>query len=219
MRKTIKVAFISDTHGQHRSLNIPEADVLIHGGDFTKMDRMDEYIDFNDWWKSLPHKYKLLIPGNHDSMIQRHPKQARLHMEDVIIVQDLCAVLPNGLRVFGTPWVPTFGDWAFMLPANSEAMWEKREKIFDCDILVCHGPAYGILDKTTRGDNAGCKLLLQKIREIKPQVFLCGHIHEGNGEEFVDDTRCINGAVLDERYQLVNEPKVFEIEIGEDDEE
>lgn len=53
----------------------------------------------------------------------------------------------------------------------------------DTDILVTHGPPFGVLDRTIQNCNAGCHYLLQKVMEIKPKYHLFGHIHEAYGRE------------------------------------
>lgn len=45
------------------------------------------------------------------------------------------------------------------------------------DVLVTHGPPFGILDKTINKVNAGCKGLLKFVEKINPQVHIFGHIH------------------------------------------
>lgn len=34
-KKSLKIVCISDTHGMHRKMKIPEGDVLVHAGDIT----------------------------------------------------------------------------------------------------------------------------------------------------------------------------------------
>ena len=34
-KKSLKIVCISDTHGKHRSLKVPDGDVLVHAGDIT----------------------------------------------------------------------------------------------------------------------------------------------------------------------------------------
>ena len=69
------------------------------------------------------------------------------------------------------------------------------------DILVCHQPPYGVLDKVGKeggapkkwqGKHAGSKAVLDYIKKYQPQYCLCGHIHEGNGEKKIGKTRVIN---------------------------
>jgi Icc-related predicted phosphoesterase len=72
--------------------------------------------------------------------------------------------------------------------------------------LVKHGPPLGILDRTTDQLNVGCENLLKKVKKIKPKYHLFGHIHEGYGILNTDKTTFINGSLLNEHYQLVNQP-------------
>lgn len=59
---------MSDTHSltTHIKFDIPDGDVFIHAGDFTKCGQRDEVMEFNNWIGSLPHKYKVVIAGNHE---------------------------------------------------------------------------------------------------------------------------------------------------------
>ena len=46
----VRIVCISDTHGQHTKLSVPDGDVLVHAGDFTAFgDRPKEVVDFNQW--------------------------------------------------------------------------------------------------------------------------------------------------------------------------
>lgn len=42
---------MSDTHSltTHIKFDIPEGDIFIHAGDFTKCGGLDEVVDFNNW--------------------------------------------------------------------------------------------------------------------------------------------------------------------------
>ena len=42
----MRILHISDTHGKHRELSLPEADVLVHSGDFTFAGAESEAYDF-----------------------------------------------------------------------------------------------------------------------------------------------------------------------------
>ena len=65
--KSIRLVLISDTHELHRELDVPDGDILIHCGDISMMSRSLAAIeDFDDWLGGLPHKVKLLVPGNHE---------------------------------------------------------------------------------------------------------------------------------------------------------
>ena len=45
---------------------MPDGDVLVHCGDLTKRGSRKELEPVAEWLKNLPHKKKIVIPGNHD---------------------------------------------------------------------------------------------------------------------------------------------------------
>merc|ERR1711934_1049790 len=45
----VTIACCSDTHGAHRDVRVPDADVLIHAGDFTRFGKIEDAQDFNIW--------------------------------------------------------------------------------------------------------------------------------------------------------------------------
>ena len=56
-----------------------------------------------------------------------------------------------------------------------------KEKIQPSDkvILVTHGPPYNTeLDYMPLYGSVGCRSITKAIKELKPHLFLCGHIHE-----------------------------------------
>jgi Icc-related predicted phosphoesterase len=77
------------------------------------------------------------------------------------------------------------------------------------DILITHGPPYGILDKTIQNHKAGCKDLLKKVMEVRPQFHIFGHIHESYGREIHEDITFINACSVNLGYRLVNSPQTF----------
>ena len=66
--KSHKIFAFSDTHGAHRELLVPEeADIIICAGDAVEDDlKGGEYDDFIDWVSSLPAKWKIFVPRNHE---------------------------------------------------------------------------------------------------------------------------------------------------------
>ena len=80
---------MADTHSltSHLKQDIPDGDVFIHAGDFTRCGSVSEVREFNNWISKvkshrvntsmklcintlvkcqLPHKYKIVIAGNHE---------------------------------------------------------------------------------------------------------------------------------------------------------
>lgn len=117
----------------------------------------------------------------------------------------------DGVNFWGSPITPTFFNWAFNRDRGRNILkhWEKIP--LDTDVLITHGPPYGILDYTMSKMNVGCEELLKKVKLIKPQYHLFGHIHEAYGVYNDESTTYMNGSILDEDYIIANEPILFEI--------
>ncbi|XP_076047163.1 UPF0046 protein T07D4.2 [Oratosquilla oratoria] len=64
----LRFVCMSDTHSltSHLQMEIPDGDVFIHAGDFTRCGNTAEVEEFNSWIGSLPHKHKIIIAGNHE---------------------------------------------------------------------------------------------------------------------------------------------------------
>lgn len=207
-----KFIFISDTHNQHRVMHIPDGDVLIHAGDFTTTGSEREVEEFNAWLGTLPHTYKIVVPGNHDLVFEDNPGLARAIMTnaDHVLIHEECMVY--GVKVFGSPWTPWFHDWAFNYkPVDAEKVWSAVPN--DTKVLVTHGPPFDRHDKVGRGlqQNVGCPKLRERVETVKPLVHVFGHIHEGHGSSLVDGTHFINASMLDMKYRPGNKAYVFNL--------
>ena len=221
----MKLTFISDTHNKHKLLtgDLPGGDILIHSGDISSMGYKHEIESFLTWFDKIDnYDTKVFIAGNHDWGFQTKPDQCRglltgyktvdyLEDEELVLYLDG----PNGdkpeenIRIYGTPWQPEFYNWAFNLPKNGPGLQSKWNMIPEnTDILITHGPAYGFLDDVEgrRGQHLGCELLAERIKEIKPKIHLCGHIHTGQGHYFDGHTHYFNASVLNERYIYTQSP-------------
>lgn len=182
----MKIWHISDTHCLHDQLICPEnIDIIIHSGDATNkrdpVQNLPEAISFLDWYSKIPVKYKIYVPGNHDTSVASRlvtPNQIK-DMGITYLEDD--EVIIEGYKIYGSPWVPTYGDWSFMT---------RRDKIYrkwlgipqDTDVLVTHGPPQGILDLSENRQNevelCGDKSLLKAVLNINPKLHCFGHIHD-----------------------------------------
>ncbi len=226
-----RITVISDTHTRHGLIpkeDLPGGDILIHAGDIMNSGyNKNDIHDFCHWFQSLKqYEDKVFIAGNHDRMFENHPKDVKEWVDkfgDIIYLQDDDLVLygdgPNGdmpennIRIYGSPWQPEFYSWAFNLPRNGIELAAKWEAIPDnTDILITHGPTYGVLD-TVKGrgwDWLGCELLTQRIAVVKPKIHICGHIHSGYGYYWDGYTHYFNASVLDEQYKYTQKPMTFD---------
>jgi Icc-related predicted phosphoesterase len=168
---SVRIVCLSDTHGLHRRLTLPQADILIHSGDFMVHGRStDEIDDFNAWLGSLPHKHKIVIAGNHDLLFEVRPTEARARIINAVYLEDTGVTL-EGLNFWGSPVTPVFGDWAFAADRGAAIRrhWDKIPD--DTDVLVTHGPPFGTLDKPDiLAPHFGCQELTKAVIRTKPRL-------------------------------------------------
>jgi len=218
--KKINVTLLSDTHTKERNVLVNGGDLILHSGDVMNSgyDWEDLY-EFLQWFSELPYKMKVFIPGNHDRFIENNPVDAwkminEFHDKGVrCLIDDFVDF--EGLKIYGSPWQPEFYNWAYNLPRNGKELEEKWNNIpDDTDILLTHGPAWGILDTVVnrRDVNLGCEMLAKRLETLKPLIHNCGHIHTGYGYVEKNGTHFFNSAILDERYRHNQKP--FDIEIN-----
>lgn len=220
----MKITFISDTHNKHQLITnyLPGGDLIIHAGDISSMGNIYEINQFCTWFNNLEHyNHAIFIAGNHDFGFQTKKDEVNEILssyKNIDYLQDnfieLGDDMENLIKIYGSPWQPEFRNWAFNLPRNGEELENKWNEIpNDVDILITHGPAQGYLDTAGHPIDTpllGCELLIKKIKEIKPKIHVCGHIHGGYGYQFDGDTHFINASVLNEYYQFKNKPLTVE---------
>lgn len=69
-KRPIRVVCLSDTHNLTlRTEDVPGGDVLIHCGDLTQGGTVAEVQAQVDWLRRLPHRWKVVVGGNHDSCL------------------------------------------------------------------------------------------------------------------------------------------------------
>lgn len=188
---------LSDTHGCHRRLrDLPEADIVVHCGDFTNIGTEAEALDFLEWFCDLPHKHKLFTLGNHDTC---------LYGAKIDGLDENCHFLCNsgicigGLNFYGIPFfIEGFEDkYAKAIPDGT-------------DILISHQPPEGILDETEDITHFGSTSLLERISTIRPAYSIFGHVHPGYGIVKNDGTTFVNCAILQDNNEL-NFPILLDI--------
>ncbi|MBX7226852.1 MAG: metallophosphoesterase [Chitinophagales bacterium] len=205
------ITAISDTHGLHRRIrNIPMADILIHCGDVSNFGKEHQVLDFLNWFAKQPHTYKIFIAGNHDFFFEQdNEKYIQKNIPDNIIYLNDSGCEIESIKIYGSPITPEFYDWAFNRKRGKDIKkhWDKIPS--DTDILITHGPPFGILDANKNQQKTGCEDLLNTVQKIKPKYHLFGHIHEAYGIQQTKETSFLNVSILNERYQITNLPHYF----------
>lgn len=197
----MKILHISDTHGQHGRLkDLPEADVIVHSGDFTFGGEVREAIDFFNWFCDLPYAHKIVIAGNHDDC---------LYDANIEGLDASChylranSVTLEGVKFHGVPM--------FMADCVTDRQSKHIANIpADTDVLITHCPPLGVLDFD---DNIhyGSDELLVKVEQVKPRYHLFGHIHTNNGIEKVGFTTFVNSAIVNAIYDGIQPWHIVEI--------
>jgi Icc-related predicted phosphoesterase len=219
-----RIVAISDTHGKHLGLQVPDGDVLIHCGDFCNHGTYKDAVKFIGWFQTIPHKHKIFIAGNHDLVFEQGSYNDITTLTEVMLSANThylndSGVNLHGINFWGSPVQPRFFNWAFNRDRGPDIKkhWDKIPS--NTDVLITHGPPYGILDEAPRVtgfDHVGCKDLLQSTLDIAPKLHLFGHIHFSGGKSFIaPKTTYINASLADENYAITQKPFVIDIENGQ----
>jgi predicted phosphohydrolase len=205
---TLRCVEMADTHGRHHRLTVPDGDVLLHAGDLTARGTRPQLEEVARWLRSLPHRHKVVIAGNHDFYLEEKRAEGRALFEGLTYLEDEEVTL-DGLTVYGSPWQPWFHDWAFNLQrgADLDAKWQRIPQ--GVHVLVTHGPPAGLGDRCWDGRRVGCEDLLKHLDRVKPRFHLFGHIHEDRGEWPHGPTRVMNVTTSDCELPCT----VFDVEV------
>ena len=220
----MKLVVISDTHCTQ--FPIPEGDILVHCGDHTYKGTVPESEPALQWLSDQPHKYKIVIAGNHeigweDDMSRNYyrpsdKQRTKPHVFDkfpnLIYLQDT-GIEIEGLKFWGSPTQPYFYNWAFQKQRGPELEKHWAQIPEDTDVLITHGPPYGFGDTNKRDGRFGDEDLLRRVRVVKPTLHLFGHAHDGYGEWLSEGTLFVNAAILNEDYHVQNKPVEIDINL------
>lgn len=237
----IKIASTSDIHG-NLDFKVPVVDILTISGDICPVHGSHNPTQQLHWVnnKFIPWCYELInsknvnyivfIAGNHDFVFQVMAKgkneafnvqwPAGVHY----LYQQHTEI--EGVKFYGTPWTPTFGNWAFM--QSEDVLNNYFESIpNDLDILLSHGPAHGLNDTIMQrpewsygsDPHVGSKSLREHIKRAMPKKLLVGHIHSGSHapEKFYPDpmsekfVESVNVSLVDETYTATYVPYQFTV--------
>ena len=213
--RRVRIVVVSDTHEDHRRIQIPDGDILLHCGDFTNCHHWynlsdnqipQSLIDFNHWLGELPHQHKIVIGGNHEIGLNKCSKEdiQRNYLTNCIYLKDELIEV-EGITIYGCSW----GE-------GEQSKWKSISS--HVDVLMTHIPPQYILDLAYQPKESPSKdpcsmcnnsihgvyrhwgsrrLLNEMIGRIQPRVHCFGHVHDDFGyrsNQFGLDTLFINAA-------------------------
>jgi len=214
---------ISDTHNKHKNIEFPELNVgdnikniLIHCGDFSH--RPEQVFSFYKWFSEVPgYDERILVAGNHDGYVEEvgYENFKEYCTEKGITYLQDTSVIIDGIKFHGSPYSNNFGNWSFMLDDfELDEIWQKIPD--DVDILITHGPAYGVGDEVQQdiynphvGSNTLAYTINNRLKKMKYHFF--GHIHESHGIYNKPNYIAYNASIFDWYKKELNKPYKFEL--------
>ena len=232
MTKHISISAIADLHGHLPQMQ--RSDLAIVAGDIFPggLDK-DPYVQgvwfrdsFLNWVEQQECNHVILVAGNHDHWIAKNnaalmKEFAPEQLKKLIYLCDNGMVF-KGVRIYGTPWMPTpFVNKAFSSD-DSDFLREKYSRIpQNVDILITHTVPYdcnyiGFSDRDMR--DLGSKELREAVASRNVRFLIGGHIHKTRERVAHMDfgprhTEMVNVACCDNQKQLIRLPIRFHISV------
>lgn len=195
---------LGDTHARHQQIDLPPTPLVIFTGD--ALDLFSAHSDEDLWtqltafasWLTARAQETIFVPGNHDTVFTLDPVRARAILGPTVHVLIDESITIDGVKIYGSPWQPIFmPNHAFTLE-RGPALAEKWALIpADTDLLLTHGPAFGVGDfngENLVGDSA---LSLTLLNRVHPSLHLFGHIHGAWDTASIGPTNCVNVSSFD----------------------
>jgi len=154
---------------------IEKVDYIIAAGDLSMFENGFDIVLYELNELNIP---ILLIHGNHES--RQFAEAESKNFKNIIFMHKKSIVKENVLFL-------GYGGGGF---STSDKELDKYSDIFKKEIMknkgkkivfIIHGPPYKMLDGIY-GNNVGCKSRAKFINDVKPDIVICGHLHEFAGK-------------------------------------
>jgi uncharacterized protein len=208
----MKILAFTDIHGSYKKveeiIKLEHAGVVLIGGDLTNVGTIKEAEIAINQFQSVS-KNLFAVTGNMDL-----PKHEDLFSEIGISLNGN-GVIINGIGFFGASASP-FSSLHTPNEISEETILKMLREGFQkiknakTKIMVSHTPPYGTkVDLIHLGIHVGSTSVRDFVEEHQPDVVICGHIHEGRGQDTIGKTQIINCGVANKGYYAI-------IEIGKE---
>lgn len=178
----MKLLLFSDLHRDRRAAaalveRAGDVDVVVGAGDFAVMRK--GLRDTLEVLRAID-RPAVLVPGNGESY-EELADACRDWPSARVLHGTGCEI--DGRSFFGlgggVPVTP-FGPWSYDFTEDEAA--ELLRDLPEGVVLVSHSPPHGVLDRSSRGDDLGSATVRRMIDERRPELVVCGHIHDCAGQ-------------------------------------
>lgn len=207
--RTTRLVLTSDTHALWRGEGAPAGDIFVHAGDFSRTGTFKEVQLFGAALRLLRHPHIVVVAGNHEKSFDPTRREFSVECMRELSTTPRVTYLENdgarvaGVKIWGSPATPPFYDWGWMrTDEERRELWNLIPD--DTDVLVTHGPPFGIGDRCAHGGRVGCKFLRERVDVVSPPLHVFGHIHESFGFYSTPKTLFANASMCTLRYTPTN---------------
>lgn len=221
----MKIVMTSDFHGTLPvAESISDCDLILVAGDVGPVWNHSKTYH-RAWFKTYFNKWiadvgapVVWIGGNHDFLLQTLTIDEVQELVPNGIYLDNSEAVIGGMKIWGSPYSPKVGNWAFMKEDKDLVeVWDLIPA--DVDILMVHGPMYRHLDYAVLfcPGHVGSRTLFNRLAYggyDNLKFLVSGHIHEGYGTmnfEWDETKTAFNASIMNEKYEYVNDPIIVEV--------
>ena len=213
---------ITDIHGAYdlteKIIAAEHPDILVIGGDLTNIGTVGEAEAAIKKFR-VHCKQIFAVAGNMD-LPQHDGLYSRLGFS-----LNGAAQIVDGVGFFGvsaaphsplhTPYEITEEEIAARIADGYAAVKAAKRKIF-----VPHAPPFGTkVDIIHNGYHVGSSAVRDFIEDAQPDLVICGHIHEGKGQDTIEKTKIINCgygrngsyATIEINNEVLVQEKIFKV--------
>ena len=203
----MRILALTDIHGAYKKaeeiIRKEPADILIIGGDLTTVGSVKEVENAISRFQSLSHRL-LCVAGNMDL-----PQHDDVFTKLGVSING-CGMEIDGVGFFGVsaaPLSPLSTPYEITEEEMAKRITTGFKQIEKCSVsfFVPHAPPYGTrVDIIHAGYHAGSTAVRDFIDDEQPDLVICGHIHEGRGEDLLGKSKIVNsGAACDGYYSVI----------------
>lgn len=207
----ITIVCLSNTHGTQPS--VPPGDLLLHAGDLTQWGTFNEIQAQLTWLSQQPHKYKVVIAGNHDLLLDpgfrhQHPQRWKQAIEAATL-----GVTEQDEQFTKIAEDVEWGDINYLQNSTVKLAFASTSgvrtlSVYGSPLTPKHGLSAfqhpvgedawtGTVPQDTdilltHGPpwghldgvkHSGCTFLAKEVARVRPRLVVFGHIHVGYGAE------------------------------------